>query len=654
MSVVQDQEGFLKAFLRSMAGRFTVLAKSPVRLVVALFAVLALGVGTAVSVAQTDGGGSVNPFGKPTADNPTPSDAIDAPRAARPVGYEEQTRSEVLARNGIAATSQPAATAAAEQVLMDGGNAVDAAVAASAALGVVEPMSTGMGGDLFAIVWSARDKKLYGVNASGWSPAGWTRDYFTDTLGVDEIPDGINGAVVPGTVSGWDALLKRFGSMDFKQVLEPARSLAQEGFPVHERMHGQWTGAAAALAQDPDSADTWLPDGKAPELYSTFRNPDMARTLRLIQKGGRDAFYEGKIAKAIVRKSKAAGGVMTLEDLAEYPEAHIEPTISTTYHGYGVHQLPPPGQGFAALEMLNILEVCAPELGFDLAELGHNDPQYWHYMVEAKKLAYSDLHRYNADPASGEGPDLDKLLSKEYAATLCDKIDPDQARPADVLGNITGDTVYFATADRWGNMVSLVNGNYQSFGSKVTIPDYGFVLANRGKGFVLEEGHPNVVAPRKRPFITIIASFITKDDKPVMAFGNMGGGTQPQAHAQHVVNMIDHGMNVQATTDIARFDHNQANDRLALGTNLFDRVGAQLMEKGHTVTRARGHAGGYQGILFEPDPNLRAPRMPPEGQPCCKGALESNRGESRIFERPLNGVYRAGSDPRKDGHAGGW
>jgi gamma-glutamyltranspeptidase/glutathione hydrolase len=283
--------------------------------------------------------------------------------------------------------------------------------------------------------------------------------------------------------------------------------------------------------------------------------------------------------------------------------------------------------------MLNILEACVPHHGQNLAALGPRNPLYWHFLIEAKKLAYSDLHRYNADPKFATPP-LGTLLSKEYAASLCSKINPNVARPADVLGNVEGGTVYFATADRWGNMVSFVNSLFSGFGSGVTIPPYGFVLANRGSGFTLEESHPNVVAPRKRPFITIIASFITKDGQPLMAFGNMGGGTQPQAHAQHVVNMVDLGMNVQATTDVARFDHSQSADSTALDTYLFDLVGPGLQGRGHAITRAFGHAGGYQGILFERDARLAEP---PIG-----------------FPGPLNGVYRAGSDPRKDGHAAGW
>ncbi|MGH3384395.1 MAG: gamma-glutamyltransferase family protein [Nocardioidaceae bacterium] len=628
----------MNSHTRKAVAGFVSLTKSRGRLLLAVVVVSMLGVGPAVGLTPSDLA-SDTPFGKPTAEVPNPGVNNEGVRATRPVGYQDQTRSEVLARNGIAATSNPLATAAAERILLDGGNAVDAAVAASATLGTVEPMSTGMGGDLFAIVWSAKDKKLYSLASSGWAPQGWTVDYFTDTLGVDSVPrSGINSAVIPGTVSGWDALLKRFGSMGFDEVLEPAATYAKEGFPVHERMHGQWEDSAEALSVDPDSARTWLPGGEAPELYSIFRNPEMARTLDLIQEEGRNAFYKGEIARAIVQKSESAGGVIALDDLADYKSEWVTP-LSTSYHGYDIHQLPPPGQGFAALEMLNLLDVCTPELGFNLADLGPRDPQYWHLMIEAKKLAYSDLHRYNADPKF-EPPPLDRLLSKEYAAELCDEIDPDHARPADVLGNDAGSTVYFATADRWGNMVSLVNSNFSSFGSKVTIPGHGFVLANRGSGFLLDEDHPNVVAPRKRPFITIIASFITKDRKPVMAFGNMGGGTQPQAHAQHVVNMVDLGMNVQATTDVARFDHSQSNDVTALDTYLFDLVAPRLEEMGHSLRRANGHAGGYQGILFEPDPSL------PE--PVLTGA------KAKTSTQPVNGVYRAGSDPRKDGHAGGW
>jgi gamma-glutamyltranspeptidase/glutathione hydrolase len=646
----------LKTVKRKAAGGFAFVTRTRQRVLSFCLAVLALSIGSAVAVAQS-GSASPNAFGKPTADVPNPGNNVTAVRATRPQGYAEQSRSEVLARNGIAATSQPLMTATAERILMDGGNAIDAAVAAAATAGVVEPMATGLGGDMFALVWSARDKKLYGMESSGWAPKKWTPEYFRDTLGVKEVPaSGINSVTVPGSVAGWDAMLKRFGTMGFRQVLEPARAYAAEGFPVHERVAHDWRTLAHHLRTDPDTAYTFLPNGEAPEMYSIFRNPELARTLRLIQRGGRDAFYEGPIARAIVRKSRAAGGVMELDDLAEFAQSKggklVEP-ISVDYHGYDIHQLPPPGQGFAALEILNILDVCAPKVGFNLAELGPRDPKYWHFIVEAKKLAYSDLLRYNADPGSEKVP-LDRLLSKQYAATLCDKIDPDQARPAEVRGNSPGGTVYLTVGDRWGNMVSFVDSISGFFGSYVTVPGYGFILNNRGANFTLEEGHPNQVAPRKRPFITITAGFITKDGNPLMAFGNKGGTTQPQAQAQHVINMVDLGMNVQATADAARFDHDQLSDTLGLDTGQMELVGPQLTELGHKVAHARGQSGVYQGLLFERDRSLRASRMPSPGTPCCRGALERNSGRSRLFEQPLNGVYRAGSDLRQDGHAGGW
>lgn len=642
--------------MKRIARGFAFVTRTRRRMLSTCVALLALVIGSAVAVAQS-GSASPNAFGRPTADVPNPGVNVTAVRASRPQGYAEQSRSEVLARNGIAATSQPLMTATAERILMDGGNAIDAAVAAAATAGVVEPMATGLGGDMFALVWSARDKKLYGMESSGWAPKKWTPEYFKKTLGADAVPaDGINSVTVPGSVAGWDAMLERFGTMGFQQVLEPARTYAAEGFPVHERVAHDWRTLADNLRKDPETERTFLPGGEAPEMYSIFRNPDLARTLRLIQRGGSDAFYKGPIARAIVRKSRAAGGVMELDDLAEFPNAKggklVKP-ISVDYHGYDVHQLPPPGQGFAALEMLNILDVCAPRLGFDLAEMGARDPQYWHYLIEAKKLAYSDLLRYNADPASEDVP-LEKLLSKQYAATLCDKINPDKARPAEVRGNITGGTVYLTVGDRWGNMVSFVDSISAFFGSNTTVPGYGFILNNRGANFTLEEGHPNQVAPRKRPFITITAGFITKDGKPLMAFGNKGGTTQPQAQAQHVINLIDLGMNVQATADAARFDHDQLSDVVGLDTQQNDLVGPRLTELGHNVALARGQSGVYQGLFFERDPTLRTSRMPPPGISCCKGALETNQGRSRLFEQPLNGVYRAGSDLRQDGHAGGW
>jgi len=330
--------------------------------------------------------------------------------------------------------------------------------------------------------------------------------------------------------------------------------------------------------------------------------------------------------------------VMTREDLAEFQPEWVEP-ITTNYHGYDIFQLPPPGQGMAALEMLNILEVCVPKLGFNLTTLGPADPMYWHLLVEAKKLAYADLLAKNADPKFAAVP-VKELLSKPYAATLCDRIKPDRASKPGVPGGTDGGTIYLTAADRWGNMVSLIHSVFSVYGSRATVPPFGFVLHNRGGGFSLDPKSPNIVAPRKRPFHTIIAGFVTKDGQPVMSFGNMGGSVQPETHAQHMVNLIDHGMNVQMTTDAARFTHNQSSNVLSLETNLFNLVGAALKAKGHEVRTVNGGSvGGYQGILFTRDPNLTAPVIDQR---------------SIDEDRPVNGVYRAGSDHRKDGQAAGW
>ncbi len=337
-------------------------------------------------------------------------------------------------------------------------------------------------------------------------------------------------------------------------------------------------------------------------------------------------------------KVQANGGVMTKADLAEFESEWVDP-ISTNYHGYDVYQLPPPGQGFAALEMLNILEVCAPVHGVDLGELGPTSPDYWHFMVEAKKLAYSDLQAYNADPDFEDVP-VDRLLSKSYAATLCDRISMDEAAEPSVTGGLDGGTIYLTTADRWGNMVSLIHSVYSVYGSGATVGSYGFVLHNRGTAFRLDPSHPNVVAPRKRPFHSIIAGFVMRDGDPLMTFGNMGGSVQPETHAQHMVNMIDHGMNVQMTTDAARFTHSQGSNTLSLEQDLYALVGPALQARGHQVRPVTGGSvGGYQGILFTRDPSLPLPVFGPE---------------SIALDLPVNGVYRAGSDHRKDGQAAGW
>src|SRR5262245_17705525 len=603
------------------------------RMSVALW--LAIGVSAVLGVAAQ----SPTPFGIPSADRPTPAATIPAVPGSRAQGWLAQGRSEVLARHGVVATSDPLAAQAGLEIMRRGGNAIDAAVAAGAVLDVTSQNDTGIGGDLFALVWSARDKKLYGLASAGWAPAGWTPEFFTDRLRVKSVPgSGVNAATVPGAIAGYDALLKKFGTRGFKETFEPAARIADEGWGLAERRHDDLRGAVKGLLADPDSRQTFLAGDAAPPLYGIIRNPGLAKALRLIQQHGKDAFYRGEIAEAIVKKVQANGGVMSREDLAEFQPEWVEP-ITTNYHGYDIFQLPPPGQGMAALEMLNILEVCVPKLGFNLTKLGPADPMYWHLLVEAKKLAYTDLQAKNADPKFATVP-VKELLSKSYAATLCDRIKPERASKPGVPGGTDGGTIYLTTADRWGNMVSLIHSVFSTYGSRATVPPFGFVLHNRGGGFSLDPKSPNIVAPRKRPFHTIIAGFVMKDGQPVMTFGNMGGSVQPETHAQHMVNLIDHGMNVQMTTDAARFTHNQTSNVLSLETNLFNLVGAALKAKGHELRSVDGGSvGGYQGILFTRDPNLPQP---------------SFDQRSIDEDRPVNGIYRAGSDHRKDGQAAGW
>lgn len=582
---------------------------------------------------------SANAFGIPSEKVTNPAANVVAAPGSRGQGWLGQGRSEVIARHGMVATSDPLAAQAGLEILRKGGNAIDAAVAAAAVLDVTSQNDTGIAGDLFALVWSAQDKQLYALNSAGWAPAGWTPEYFKETLGVDRVPGtGVNAATVPGAISGYDALLTRFGTMGFEETFARAVQVADEGWGQAERRHQDLSSVRSKLRGDADSSAVFLDDGEVPPLYSIIRNPQLADALRLIQEQGRDAFYEGPIADAIVAKMQADGGVMTHADLAEFESEWVEP-ISTNYHGYDVFQLPPPGQGFAALEMLNILEVCAPTHGVNLAALGPSNPDYWHFLVEAKKLAYSDLQAYNGDPLFSDIP-VEKLLSKQYAATLCDRIDMDVAAEPSVKGGLDGGTIYLTTADRWGNMVSFIHSIFSVYGSGATIPPYGMILHNRGVAFSLDEGHPNVVAPRKRPFHSIIAGFVMQDGEPLMTFGNMGGSVQPETHAQHMVNVIDNGMNIQMTTDAARFTHSQNSNVLSLEDNLYSLVGRALQAKGHDVRSVNGgRVGGYQGILFTRDDTLPVPVFGPQ-------SIEQ--------DHPVNGVYRAGSDHRKDGQAVGW
>ena len=582
---------------------------------------------------------SANPFGIPSEESPTPAANVVAAAGSRAQGWLGQGRSEVIARHGIVATSDTLAAQAGLEILQAGGNAVDAAVAAGAVLDVTSQNDTGIAGDLFALVYVAQENKLYALNSAGWAPAGWTPEFFKNDLGLDSVPgSGVNAATVPGAISGYDALLSRFGTLGFQETFERAARIAEEGWGQGERRHRDLVSSEQRLQNDDYSSEVFLENGKAPDLYKILRNPDLARALRLIQKEGRDAFYRGPIGDALIARVQKGGGVMTHADLAEFESEWVEP-ISTNYHGFDVFQLPPPGQGWAGLEMLNILEVCAPYHGLNLTTLGPSNPDYWHLMVEAKKLAYSDLQAYNGDPLFVDVP-LEKLLDKSYAENLCSRIDMDRASEPSVKGGLDGGTIYLTTADRWGNMVSFIHSIFSVYGSGVTIPPYGMVLHNRGVAFSLDADSPNVVEPRKRPFHSIIAGFVMRNGEPLMTFGNMGGAVQPETHAQHMVNVIDHGMNLQMTTDAARFTHSQNSNRLSLEHNLYSLVGRSLEAKGHQVRSVNGGAvGGYQGILFTRDPNLPVPTYTPE-------SIEE--------DHPVNGIYRGGSDHRKDGGAVGW
>jgi len=562
-----------------------------------------------------------------------PPGAFAAVRGDRASGWLAQSRSEVLARNGVVTTSQPLAAEAGLQILKQGGNAFDAAVATAAVLNVVEPGSAGIGGDAFVIAWLAKEHRLIALNASGRSPGGATPERLAARGFRTHMPvRGVDSVTVPGAVDGWDALLKRAGTMSFREVLEPAAVLAEQGFGVTERIRNDWIGGAENLASDPDSVKTYLIGGQPPQPYAVFRNPDLARAFRLLQAQGRDAFYKGEIARAIVAKSTALGGALTLEDLASN-EATWETPISTNYHGYDVYEMPPNTQGFAVLEMMNILEACASKLGVSLAALGPRSPAYWHLLVEAKKLAYEDLYAFNADPGFAAVP-VDRLISKAHAAELCGRINPKRASRPEPRGDPVGGTVYLAVADRWGNMVSFIYSIYDTFGSGITVPGYGFVLNDRGALFSLDPRSPNVIAPHKRPFHTLLPGFVLKDGRPLLAYGLMGGSQQAQGHAQVLVDMLDLGANPQAASDAARFNHAQATNTLSLESSLYDRVGAALRRLGHRVVTANGEdMGGFQAIWLMP----ASPGMEPVSA-----------------QQPVPGLYRAASDHRKDGAAVGW
>jgi gamma-glutamyltranspeptidase / glutathione hydrolase len=569
----------------------------------------------------------------------------------RSEGWLSQHRSEVMGRNGMVAASQPLAAQAGLDILKRGGNAIDAAVATSAVLSLVEPMNVGLGGDLFAIVYIAKDNKLYALNASGKAPSGQTLAHMNELgyawnpanwgPGSGMPPAGILSATVPGSVWGWDEVLHRFGTMTFKETLQSAIDYADNGFPVSERIANDWrlprglppapNDPRQCCSQlDPDSVATWYVNGQQPRAGQLYRSPEMATTFRILQAKGRDGFYKGDVARAIVTKSQKLGGTMTEDDLATYSGEWLN-VATTTYHGYDVSTLPPPAQTWAADEMLNVLEACVPVWapGQTLATLGPTSPKYWHFLVEAKKLAYTDLLAYNGDPNFVPVP-LAKLLSKPYAQSLCSRVDPDHASQGRPGANISGagDTIVLSTADRWGNMVSWVNSNYGGFGSGITVPGYGFVLHNRGALFTLDPKSPNVIAPHKRPFNTLSAGFVMHNNRPLMTVTLMGGDMQAQGIAQVLINVLDLGANLQAATDMARFHHSQVPNALTLESKLFGLVGKELLAMGHKAQATNGGAmGGYQAIMFTPDGDARAPTT--NGQ--------------------IGGFYRGGSDHRKDG-----
>ncbi len=542
------------------------------------------------------------------------------------------TRSQVIARHGMAATSHPLATQVALDVLQAGGSAVDAAIAANATLGLMEPTGNGIGGDLFAIVWSAADKKLHGLNASGRSPLGLSRAQLMAELGqlgrATIPPRGFLPISVPGAVDGWFELHGKFGKLPMKDVLAPAIRYAQEGFPVTQYISYLWAiGVRNAQADNFPGAflATYAPGGKAPAEGEIFKNPDLARTLTAIAAGGRDAFYKGEIADKIDAFMRAHGGYLRKIDLERHTSTWVEP-VSVNYRGYDVYELPPNGQGIAALQMLNILE------GYDLKSLGYNSPEALHLMIEAKKLAFEDRAKFYADPDFNQIP-LPGLLSKAYAAERRKLINPARAGRSYDAGNPAvqqGDTIYLTTADAAGNMVSLIQSNYRGMGSGITVPGLGFTFQDRGEMFTVRPGHANDYAPGKRPFHTIIPAFITKDGAPWLSFGLMGGAMQPQGHVQIVCNLIDWGMNFQEAGDAARWQHEGSSDydnpKMTDGGYVEVESGVPyesvrgLLQRGHVVRLGNGGFGGYQGIARDPQ----------------------------------NGTYLGASESRKDGQAAGY
>ncbi|GLP97358.1 gamma-glutamyltransferase [Paraferrimonas sedimenticola] len=542
----------------------------------------------------------------------------------RVTGHEFASRSEVYGTNGMVATSQPLATQIGLDVLKEGGSALDAAIAANAALGLMEPTGCGIGGDLFAIVWSAKDKKLYGYNGSGRSPLSLTLKDFQDK-GLTSIPaHGPLPVSVPGTVDAWFALHDKFGELPMSRLLQPAIDYAEAGFPVSELISYYLNRSAPKLSKFPNFSETFMPNGRMPATGEIFKNPDLANSYRLIARDGRDAFYKGDIAKAIDSYMKDNDGYLNYKDLESHKGEWVEP-VPADYRGVTLWELPPNGQGIAAQQILKILE------GYDIASMDRFGVEFAHLFIEAKKLAFEDRAKFYADPDFHDIPVME-LVSAKYADERRKLIDPNKAMKAVEAGNpalLHGDTIYLTTADKDGNMVSLIQSNYRGMGSGMTPTGTGFVLQDRGEMFNLEPGHLNSYAPGKRPFHTIIPAFITKDGKPWISYGVMGGATQPQMHAQVLINMVDFGMNLQEAGDAPRILHTGSSQptgekmtdggvvSLESGYSWEFRRG--LMEKGHVLKDAVGPYGGYQAI-----------------------------------RRDDNGAYAGASESRKDGQAAGY
>ena len=521
------------------------------------------------------------------------------------------TRSPVFAPHGMVAAAQPLAVQVGVDILRRGGSAVDAAIAVNACLGLMEPTANGMGGDLFALVWDPKTKKLLGLNASGRAPMAIT---------IEKVKPDSEGTIplyspaswtVPGCVDGWFQLHDKFGRMPMSDLLAPAARYADEGFPVSPVIASDWGRSVARNQDKPGFREVFMPGGRAPKEGEVFRNPALARTLRFVGERGRNMFYKGQIADAMVTFSNTHGGFFSKQDFAQHKSSWDEP-ISTTYHGYTVWELPPPGQGLAALQMLNILE------NFDLAKLGRGSADYWHIMVEAKKLAFADRARYYADPAFVETP-VKQLVSKDYAKKRARMIDMKKAAVEDEAGQVSAlnrkETTFLCTADSTGMMVALIQSNYTGFGSGYVVPELGFGLQNRGALFSLHKEHPNALVPGKRPVHTIIPAFVTRDSVPLMAFGLMGGDMQPQGHCQVLVNLLDLGMNLQEAGDAPRFHHTGSSE--PTGTVMKDGgilhiepgVPAELLQdlerRGHVIKpEAVGQYGGYQAIWRDPNTGM--------------------------------------------------